>query len=165
MRILQSLLGRITDDLLVEITQQELRVLSFSGGARYADEPMIAVEQVGDKLTVKAIGRASRNYTGPGVEITNPFKHDRSMVSSFTRAEKILRFAFKSVARNAFQAAPRVIIHQLEKNQGGLSEIEERVLRELALAAGAREVVVYQGDRINPEYESFESIKSRAGIN
>lgn len=160
--MIQNLFGKISDDLLVEITQNELRVFSFSGDAKFIDEPLIALESAGDTATVKAIGKASRNCIGPGVEITNPFKHRRSMISSFTQAEKILRFAFKSISRSAFEAAPRVIMHQLEKNEGGLTEIEERVLRELALAAGAREVVVYQGDRVNPKADTFENIKSRA---
>ncbi len=162
LRVLQFLFGKFTDDLLVEITQEELRIFSFSGRAKYIDEPLIAIERVDHKTTIKAIGRASKNCIGPGVELTNPFKHSRSMISSYTLAEEILKFAFKSISTSALQAAPRVIMHQLEKNEGGLTEIEERVLRELALGAGAREVVVYQGDRINPGHETFENIKARA---
>ena len=161
LKILQSLFGNIFDDLLVEITRQELRVLSFSGDAKFVDEPVNAIERAGDKVTVKAIGKASRNCIGPGVELINPFKHDRSMISSYTYAEKILRHAFKSTCQGLFKASPRVIMHQLEKNEGGLTEIEQRVLTELASGAGAREVVVYQGDRINPGQETFETIKSR----
>ena len=161
MKILQSILANFIDDLLVEITQEELRVLSFSGDAKFVDEPVIAVERTGDKLSVKAIGKTSRDHIGPGVELINPFKHQRSMISSFTCAEKILRYAFKSASPGLFQASPRVIMHQLEKNEGGLTEIEERVLKELASGAGAREVIVYQGDRITPGQETFESIKSR----
>ena len=159
--MLKSLLGKLGEDLLVEITQDELRIFSFSGEARFIDEPLIAVESVDGKTKIKAIGKASRNCIGPGVEVINPFKHSRSMVSSYTHAEKMLRQAFKSIFTNVFQAAPRVVMHQLEKNEGGLTDIEQRVLTELALRAGAREVVVYQGSRINPGHETFENIKSR----
>lgn len=158
--MLRSLIGQFSGDLLVEITQAELRIFSFTSEARYVDEPLIAVEQAGDKSTVRAIGRASRNCVGPGIKVFNPFEHHRSMISSYTYAEKVLQFAFKSMQANAFQAAPRVIIHQLEKNEGGLTDIEARVLRELAFGSGAREVVVYQGDRINPRQDTFEGIKS-----
>jgi rod shape-determining protein MreB and related proteins len=160
--MLQSLFSKITSDLLVEITQEELRVYSFSNDTKYIDEPLIAVEVVDEKESIKAIGRASRNCIGPGIKIINPFNHNRSIISSFTYAEKILQFAFKSIQTNAFKAAPRVVMHQLEKNEGGLTETEERLLRELAIAAGAREVVVYQGNRIIPEHETFENIKARA---
>lgn len=145
----------------MEITQQELRVFSFTDAASYIDEPLIAIEVAGKKESIRAVGGASRNCTGPGVKLFNPFRHRRSMVSNFTYAQEILRFAFKSVHGKVFQAAPRVIMHQLEKNEGGLTDIEARVLSELAQGAGAREVVVYQGDRINPRHETFESIKSR----
>jgi len=37
------------------------------------------------------------------------------------------------------------VIHPTEMVEGGLSEVEERVLRELALGAGARSVVVHVG--------------------
>jgi rod shape-determining protein MreB and related proteins len=52
-------------------------------------------------------------------------------------------------------------MHQLEKTEGGLTSIEERVLRELAVGAGAREVVIYLGSKINTNGDSFESVKSR----
>jgi len=160
--MLQSLFSKLTSELLVEITQQELRIYSLTSDTKYIDEPLIAVEVEGDKETIKAMGRASKNCIGPGLKIINPFKHNRSMISSFTYAEKILQFAFKSIQTNTFRAAPRVIMHQLEKNEGGLTEVEERLLIELAMSAGAREVVVYQGNRINPKHETFESIKARA---
>ena len=161
MKVLQLLFGPLIGDLLVEITQDELRVFSFSGDAEYIDEPVVAIERAGNKTTVKAIGKASRNCPGPGVELIYPFKHRRSMISSFNYAEQVLRFAFKSINTNLFRASPRVVMHQLERNEGGLTEVEERVLRELALGAGAREVVVYQGDRIDPGQETFDTIKSR----
>ena len=161
MKIIKSLLAKLGDDLLVEITQEELRIFSFSGGEKYRDEPLIAIEKTGDKVNVKAIGSDSRNCAGPGVEIHNPFKHQRSMVASYAHAEKLLEHAFKSIYSSIFLASPRVIMHQLEKNEGGLTDIEERVLSELALRAGARKVVVYQGDRIDPTRETFDSIESR----
>ena len=159
--MLRSLFSKLTSDLLVEITQEELRVYSFSTDTKYIDEPLIAVEVVDEKETIKAIGKTSKNCIGPGIKIVNPFKHSRSMISSFTYAEKILQYAFKSVLSSALAASPRVVMHQLEKIEGGLTEVEERLLRELAMAAGAREVVIYQGDRIVPGQETFGTIKAR----
>lgn len=52
-------------------------------------------------------------------------------------------------------------MHQLEKVEGGLTSIEDRVLRELAVGAGAREVVIYVGGKINTSVDSFDSVKSR----
>lgn len=55
-------------------------------------------------------------------------------------------------------------MHQLEKTEGGLTSIEDRILRELALGAGAREVVIYLGDKINPKVDSFDAIKFRVSV-
>jgi len=52
-------------------------------------------------------------------------------------------------------------MHQLEKVEGGLTSIEDRVLRELAVGAGAREVVIYLGSKINTGVDTFDSVKSR----
>jgi len=49
-----SYLRKLPGDLLVEITQEELRIYSFSNDAKYIDEPLIAVEVVDDKETVRA---------------------------------------------------------------------------------------------------------------
>ena len=54
------------------------------------------------------------------------------------------------------------MIHQLEKTEGGLTDIEDRVLRELALGAGAREVVIYLGDKIDVTTQSFDKVKIEA---
>jgi rod shape-determining protein MreB len=38
-----------------------------------------------------------------------------------------------------------VVIHPLEKIEGGLSQVEERLFHELAVGAGASKVVVWAG--------------------
>ena len=54
---------------------------------------------------------------------------------------------------------PRVIIQPLELIEGGLSEIEERVLHELARGAGASKVIVWVG----PELSDAEVKQKLAG--
>ena len=48
-----------------------------------------------------------------------------------------------------FAFSPIVIMHQIYKSEGGLSEVEQRVLRELGLDSGGREVHVWQGSRLS----------------
>ncbi|MCP3675139.1 MAG: rod shape-determining protein MreB, partial [Gammaproteobacteria bacterium] len=38
----------------------------------------------------------------------------------------------------------------------------DRVLRELALGAGAREVIVYSGSTINTKAENYDAVKTRS---
>lgn len=47
--------------------------------------------------------------------------------------------------KSFFRSNPIVVIHQIYNSEGGLCEIEDRILREAALGAGARQVFVWQG--------------------
>ncbi len=148
-------------DLLIELRESRIRIVSFLDNLEYDEKPLIAIESAGDKSIVKGIGSACTEISDPNIKVINPFSHPRSMVSSFTYAEKIINHAVNELHGLVFQPAPRIVMHQLEKNEGGLTEIEERVLRELAIGAGAREVLVFQGAQINSKIESYDSIKAR----
>jgi len=127
----------------------------------FEDEPYIALENTKKGEIVKAIGKQAKSLTSPNIRVLNPFKHSRSFVADFMCAEKILQHGIYTMHKSKIRPAPRVIIHQLEKTDGGLTDIEERVLRELALGAGAREVIIYLGDKINISVEKFDTVKAR----
>ncbi len=109
----------------------------------FEEEPYIAIENTKKGEIIKAIGKNAKSLSAPNIRVLNPFKHSRSFVADFMCAEKILQHGIYTIHNSIIRPAPRVIIHQLEKTDGGLTDIEERVLRELALGAGAREVVIY----------------------
>lgn len=77
------------------------------------------------------------------------FSHPRALVGSFTEANTTLKAAVSVVKGTGFIRAFRIVIHAMEKCEGGLTEIEERVLRELALGAGAAKVVVHIGEPLS----------------
>ena len=80
-----------------------------------------------------------------------PFTTQRLLVGEFTTAESLLKRALKEVSTRGFlSAAPHVLIQPLEMIEGGLSEVEERVLRELAIGgARASKVVVWVGEQLD----------------
>ncbi len=163
MSLLTIVQGWFSNDLLVEIRENQLRVSSFSGDELFDENPLIAIEKIQEKSMILEIGSKAASITGVNVEVVNPFSHPRLMISNFTYAEKVLLHAIRSLfAARFFAPSPRVIIHQLEKNEGGLTEVEERVLRELALGAGAREVVVYSGSKVNTKIETYDAIKAKS---
>lgn len=80
------------------------------------------------------------------VVATEPFSHERVLIGSFARAVNTLKAGMKRVFEpSLFRTSPLVVIHPLEKLEGGLTEVEERVLKEMALSAGARGVLVWVG--------------------
>jgi len=81
-----------------------------------------------------------------------PFTTARLLVGQFGAAELALRSAFKQLfAGRLFAVSPQVLIQPLEMAEGGLSEIEERVFREVAMGAGARKVAVWVGHELGDD--------------
>ena len=160
-RILFTLLRSLfSNDLLVELSENKISIKVFSSNIKYEDEPYIAIETTRKGEIVKAIGKIAKRETSSKITITNPFQHPRSFIGDFFLAEKIIQHGVFEIHKSRIRPAPRIIMHQLEKTEGGLTSIEDRVLRELAVGAGAREVVIYLGGKINTSIDSFDSVKS-----
>jgi rod shape-determining protein MreB len=154
-----------SNDLLFELSENKVSIKAFSSNMSFEDEPYIALESTKKGEIVKAIGKEAKSLSSPNIRVLNPFKHSRSFVADFMCAEKILQHGIYTMHNSKIRPAPRVIIHQLDKTDGGLTDIEERVLRELALGAGAREVIIYVGDKINSSVENFDTVKARVSAN
>lgn len=81
---------------------------------------------------------------------SEPFTTQRLLVGQFMAAEGTLKKGFKEIFSGKwFFPSLAVVIHPLEKIEGGLSEVEERVLKELAAGAGARKVAVWIGHELS----------------
>lgn len=67
-----------------------------------------------------------------------PFTTKRLLIGAFKPAEKALSEGVDRLrGRGAFKKSFRAVIHPVNMSEGGLSEVEERVLRELVRSAGA----------------------------
>jgi hypothetical protein len=83
-------------------------------------------------------------------EAQPPFTTTRLLIGQFLEAEGVLKRALKQVSRGGILAvSPQVVIQPLEMLEGGLSEVEERILKEIAIGAGASQVVVWVGRELN----------------
>lgn len=75
-----------------------------------------------------------------------PFTTARLLVGQFTVAEATLAKGLRRLKQRAWWLIkPCIVMHPLEKVEQGLSEVEERVFKELAARAGARKTVVWVG--------------------
>jgi hypothetical protein len=81
-----------------------------------------------------------------------PFSTERLLIGQFTIAESLLKRAFRETFSAALlKPAPYVLIQPLEMLDGGLSQVEERVLTEVAVGAGGSRIVVWVGPELSDE--------------
>ena len=95
-------------------------------------------------------------HINTGNEVTETsnasFTSQRLLVGDFTVAEHFLKNLVKKVAPTGwFTPSPKVLLHPIEMIEGGLSQVEERALLELAAQVGARKASIYLGSSINDE--------------
>lgn len=88
-------------------------------------------------------------------EAHGQFTGSRILIGNFDIAAKTLEQLTKA---RWFQPNPMVIIHPIDMSEGGLSQVEERALFELAMDAGARRAVVWQRHELS-DNEVLEQVK------
>jgi rod shape-determining protein MreB len=140
-----KLLSLFAPLLYVQISPDRLRVRDVKAGLEIAEPPQMAIAHK-PKEKILAVGSSAATAKGESVEVVNPFGHPRSLVSDFTVGEQLLKaFIHRLRPHSALRMAPRVVMHPLGSPEGGYTQIEIRAFHEMALGAGASEVVVREG--------------------
>lgn len=151
----------------VQIWEERIKIALIGSSRIYDERPYIAiVRKSGEKAIVKAVGNEAYALLGMSdLDITNPFSHPRLLVSDFQKAEKVLQHAFQQIFdAKLFQPSPVVVMHPREKLEGGITDVECRLFRELALGAGAREVRLHIGDELSTVGWRLENVKEPGAI-
>ena len=75
------------------------------------------------------------------------FTTKRLLVGDFSAAQDCLSKAIKRLAPKKLftRKTAAVVMHPMEMYEGGLSEVEERILNELAFSSGAIKVAMHTG--------------------
>ncbi|MCA6927377.1 YjaA family stress response protein [Pectobacterium versatile] len=92
------------------------------------------------------------------------FSNSRLLVADFFRAEKVLQdLTDKFIKRSWFKfGQDMLIIHALEMNEGGLSQVEERILQEIAVAASPRaRLIVIESSQTLVDAELIELARKK----
>lgn len=79
------------------------------------------------------------------ITVHNAFSHPRTFVSDFEVAEATLRQLLYLVVQRRIIVRPIVVLHPLEKLEGGITQIEFRGLMELGASIGGRKVYIWTG--------------------
>lgn len=140
--------------IYVQLSPERVTVRDPKTQQFVSEVPEVAISRSSaSRLVVLAVGSAARGSARvPNTEICNPFAHPRSLVSDFTVASCVLKAFFSRVrGKSPFQLKPVVVIHPLGEHNGGLTQVELRAFRELALVSGAKEVHIWQGPRLTDE--------------
>jgi rod shape-determining protein MreB len=140
--------------LYIQLSSERVTVKDPKTEQVVSEVPEIAIQHPSTgKAKILAVGSAARQAASqPDTEVLNPFAHPRSLVSDFTVAEQVLK-AFVSRVRGSalLQPNPVAIVHPLGHHEGGLTQVEIRAFRELALGAGASEAHIWQGPHLTSE--------------
>lgn len=84
------------------------------------------------------------------VTASAPFSTERLLIGQFAEAAEGLSTGIKELRDVRWYApGPSVIMHPMEMIEGGLSQVEDRVLGELATEADARIVSVWVGHELS----------------
>ncbi len=148
--IIDWLIGRFfKNTIYVKIKADLLSVTLVEENHTFEDKPLLAV-RIGSKGkgTIIAAGSEAEMIDpaiDDSVKIHNGFDHPRSCIRDFEIASATLRYFIRRVINRKAFVRPIIIMHPLEKIEGGLTEIEHRALRDLAELVGARDSFVWTG--------------------
>jgi hypothetical protein len=78
-----------------------------------------------------------------------PFSHARMLVGDFTAAQVCLTKLAAQARGTGFALKTEMLMHPMEKLEGGLTQLETRLFEELAAGAGASRVVVWVGPQLS----------------
>ena len=135
----------------VQLSAQRLTLRNPKTGMTVSEVPEIAIAS-GAKPKVVGIGTEARSQQSASVQVINPFAHPRTLMSDFTAGEQLLKaFLRRLQGDSLFAVSPRVVLHLLGDPAGGFTPVEIRAFREMALGAGAADVVVWQGCNLTDE--------------
>jgi len=151
----RNLFTSVDHIVYIRFTRDKISFYYHPSGLRYEDEPIVAVKKKGKKEIISAVGKEVFDLAPEDTSVVyTPFKPFEMEPDNFNLAEKVIRHLMQKGAEfKGSLISPRVIIHP---NKTYVSEMETDAYRELALSAGAREVVVYVGDEL--QFDDLENI-------
>ena len=135
--------------LYVKVSPDLLTIRNVKTGASLSERPELAIG--GRPRKILAFGSDARAQASlPGTEIIHPFGHPRTLVGDFTAGQQLLKAAVRKLQGGALLAiSPLIVMHPLGSPEGGFTQVELRAFREMALGAGASEVLLWVGRELS----------------
>ena len=142
---------------LLQLWRDRFELRDLHSGAVISEPPVVVLGDQAGKVVFAAAGREAQTMAlTEGMRRISVTDHPRVLVGDFSLTEKYLQWLLrKAGAGRLMPSAPRLVMQQQDCLEGGLTEVELRMLRELALGAGAREVLVLEGEE-QPSLQQVE---------
>ena len=164
-----GLLGWISDkskktkkEQYINGKRNSMGVMDFVSPKLYfnLDKNYIYVKQIGTNNTLETkthvhIDTASNKIVAIGEEnikeqddliIKDGFGHERVLIGEFDIAEQVLKFIIRKILRYQLFIRPIAVVHIKRKLEGGITQVEKRSVVDSFESAGAREVILWEGD-------------------
>ena len=107
-----------------------------------------------NRIQIKNIGNAE----SMDLSAEASFSHPRRLIGNFPKAQALIKKAAASAKGLGLQLSLRILVHPTKLVTGGLTQIQERVLHELAHGAKAGKVFTWLGLDLSDE-EVQEKLK------
>jgi rod shape-determining protein MreB and related proteins len=142
--------------IYVQVSANQLTVRDPKTGESFTDTPEIAITN--DHPNYLSMGNDARAHESlVSIKIIKPFAHPRSMASSCTLGEAVLKAFILRIKRRSVLSlglVPTIIMHLMDIPIGGFTEVEARVFYEMAISAGETyksKVTVWQGQNLSDQ--------------
>jgi len=134
----------------IQLWEDRVKIVNVGSKTVFDERPYIALSGKEKKPLIEAVGNNAYGLKGSGqFDVSNPFSHPRLLVNDFEKATKVIQYGIVEVCRaQRFQPSPIAVIHPQDRLEGGITDVECRLFRELALSAGARKVYLHIGNEI-----------------
>jgi len=144
------MLNAFKPPLYIRLSPVRLTVRNVKTGEFISEPPEIAISR-GPKEKILGVGdEAALHRSSKSAQVINPFAHPRSMMSDFTAGQAVVKAFVRKLRKSGlFAPAPRVVFHPQGDPAGGFTQVEIRAFREMALGAGASDVIVWQGQDLS----------------
>lgn len=134
-----ELLGFLSNDIGIDLGTANTLVFVKDKGIVLQEPSVVAI--YGNSKKVRAVGIEAKKMLGrtPGnIQAIRPMKD--GVIADFEITEAMLRYFINKVSKNPKMVPPRVVVAV----PSGITEVERRAVKESAIHAGAREVLLLQ---------------------
>ena len=150
--------------MYIRFSSSSVSARLVEGNRTIEEKPLIALRRKKNRPRIVAVGAdasLARSRDPENVTVHNPFKHPRTFLSDFEVAEAALRHFMCRLHPRAL-VRPVVVLHPLEKTEGGITQVEYRGLVDLGGSIGGRKVYVYTGPTLDDsDLSSTEFLESQ----